>query len=62
MITAAAVPCAKRNATSAARFGAMPQAAEASTNVAVPIPKARFAPIRSAIAPDDSRNAANISV
>ena len=59
---AAAVPCTNLAATSVARLGATPQAADATANKTSPAANARRAPIRSASAPADSSSAANISV
>src|SRR4051794_17720545 len=62
MISAAAAPCTNRAATSTVIVGAQPQVRDATTNAAMPTPKARRAPMRADIAPDDSSSAANSSV
>lgn len=62
IITAAAAPWTKRATTSAPSLGARPQAAEATTNTASPVVKARRAPTRSESAPAENNSAANRSV
>ncbi len=60
--TAAATPCTTRAPIRAGRFGASPQAAEASVNTVAPTAYARVAPARSENAPVESISAAKARV